>query len=214
MIELWGRKNAYNVQKVVWALAELNLVYTHHDIGSTPGDLETDNFLSKNPHARIPVLLDQGEHIWESNTIVRYLAASYGQEQLWQTSALERSKAERWMDWELATLQPDFIELFWGYYRTPAEQHNLEKINYYQKRCKNHIKKLDSQLSEHLYLAGDSLSIADIACGVSLYRYLTMGLNVEKPNNLMAWYNRLSKREAFKTNIMCPYDELKGRLVF
>ena len=77
MLELWGRKNAYNVQKVTWILAELKLEYVHHDVGSTVGDLESTEFLALNPHARIPVLRDGDAIIWESNSIVRYLAARY-----------------------------------------------------------------------------------------------------------------------------------------
>ena len=76
MIELWGRKNSYNVQKVLWTLAELNLEYSHHDVGSSEGELETAQFLAMNPHARIPVLVDNGSIIWESNSIVRYLSAA------------------------------------------------------------------------------------------------------------------------------------------
>jgi glutathione S-transferase len=64
MIEIWGRKNAYNVQKVIWTLHELGIEYKHHDVGSTPGDLENKAFLSKNPHARIPVLWDKNEYIY------------------------------------------------------------------------------------------------------------------------------------------------------
>jgi glutathione S-transferase len=83
MIELWGRKNAYNAQKVFWALHGLRLECIHHDVGSTPGDLETKEFLSINPHVRIPFVLDKNECIWELNTIIRYLAASYGKNTLW-----------------------------------------------------------------------------------------------------------------------------------
>ena len=135
MLELWGRKNAYNVQKVTWMLAELGLEYVHHDVGSTAGDLDSAEFLALNPHARIPVLKDKDAIIWESNTIVRYLAASYAAGSLWSEDARQRSCAERWMDWELCKLQPDFIDLFWGYYRTPEQQRNNAVIEDSQDRC-------------------------------------------------------------------------------
>ena len=35
MIELWGRKNSYNVQKVLWTLAEIDIEYMHRDVGSS-----------------------------------------------------------------------------------------------------------------------------------------------------------------------------------
>ena len=214
MIKLWGRKNAYNVQKVLWTLHELKFDYIHHDVGSVPVDLETEEFLSRNPHARIPVISDNNELIWESNTIIRYLASSYSHGNLWNTDPVKRSRADRWMDWELATLQPDFIDLFWSYYRTPQDQHDLTAIGTSKKHCESHFQKLDQHLENNKYLAGDSFTMGDIPCATGLYRYLTMGLDVEQPPHVLAWYKRLSQRKAFQQCIVVPYDELKGRIQF
>jgi glutathione S-transferase len=214
MIEVWGRNNAYNVQKVIWVLHELNLEYRHHDVGSTPGDLDSEDFRSKNLHSRIPVLLDQDEYIWESNTIVRYLAYRYSKGVLWQQSPKLRSRAERWMDWELATLQPDFIELFWGYYRTPESECDHLKISASLKRCELHFSQLNQHLKTCPYLAGESFTMGDIPCATSLYRYFSMGLNVEQPKYVLDWYKRLSEREAFQDTIMVSFDELRGRVEF
>lgn len=214
MIEVWGRKNAYNVQKVIWALHELDLEYTHHDVGSKPGDLDSDEFLSKNLHSRIPVLLDQDEFIWESNTIVRYLASTYSKGVLWNENPKSRTRAERWMDWELATLQPDFIDLFWDYYRTPENERDYSKISASQQRCALHFSKLNQHLNKHSYIAGNSFTMGDIPCATSLYRYFSMGLNVEQPEHVITWYKRLSERKAFQKCIMVSFNELKGRVQF
>ena len=211
-MELWGRKNAYNVQKALWILAELQLDYVQHDVGSSPGDLETPEFLALNPHARIPVLKDDGAIVWESNSIVRYLAARYGAGTLCPETALLRSYAERWMDWELAKLQPAFIDLFWGYYRTRPESRNQATIDAAQQRCAQHFQQLDRHLARQPYLAGESFTMGDIPCAVCLYRYFEMGLAVEQPEHVMQWYQRLSARSAFRNSIMIAFDELKGRL--
>lgn len=211
MIELWGRKNSYNVQKVLWTLAELDIEYTHRDVGSKVGDLETPGFLAMNPRARIPVLVDNGSVIWESNTIVRYLSATYGQHFLWPGNSLQRSYADRWMDWELATLQPDFMGMFWGFYRTPESKRDKLQIENSKCHCEQHLEMLNDHLKKNDFLAGDTFSMGDIPPATCLYRYFEMGLEVEKPANVMAWYQRLSKREAFQQTIMTPFDELKGR---
>ena len=114
MLELWGRNNAYNVQKVTWMLAELNLDYRHHDVGSGAGDLDQPEFVQLNPHRRIPVLVDGERVLWESNSILRYLATRYRPGELLPQDPWPRSLVERWMDWELGRLQVDFIDLFWG----------------------------------------------------------------------------------------------------
>lgn len=214
MIKLWGRANAYNVQKVMWALNELNLTYEQIDVGSNPGDLETESFKQLNPHSRIPVLVDNDAVIWQSNTIIRYLINMYGSNDFATTSPIQQSHIERWMDWELATLQPDFIDLFWGFYRTTEANRDDTKIEYHRERCSDHIRQLDQQLETQPYLAGETFSIADICCATSLYRYFEMGIEVDKPKNLMSWYDRMASRPAYRKSIMVPFTELKGRLEF
>lgn len=214
MLELWGRKNAYNVLKVLWMLEELEREYRYVDLGSNPGELETAEYLALNPHARIPTLVDNGAVIWESNSIVRYLAAQYSPGRLWPTQALARSYAERWMDWELSKLQPDFIDLFWGFYRTPEQQRNMVAIGQAQQCCAAHFRLLDEHLKTHAYVAGEEFSMGDIPVATCLYRYFNMGLPVETPEHVASWYRRLSQRAAFRHSIMQPFDELKARVEF
>ena len=214
MIELWGRKNAYNVLKVLWALGELGLDYRHYDVGSSAGELETSEFLALNPHARIPVIRDRRGVFWESNTIVRYLAASRGGDRLYHPDPAARAHAEAWMDWELCKLQPDFIELFWGYYRTPAGQRDEARIEAAAMRLRAHFQLLDRHLQQQPWLGGDKLSVGDIACGVCLYRYFEMGYDVERPEFVMQWYQRLTQRQAYRQSVAQKFDELCGRTEF
>lgn len=214
MIKVFGRRNAYNVQKVLWTISEIGAKYEHVDIGSVKGQLDTPEFLELNPHARIPVLVDGDITIWESNTIVRYLSAKYASGRLWPETPAQRSLADRWMDWELATFQPDFIDLFWGYYRTPPENRDSKSIEQSLARCERHFKMLNTHLGKNPYLGGDSFSMGDIPCGVSLYRYFEMGLSVSRPVNVISWYERLLNRPSFKKYIAVPFEELRGRLEY
>lgn len=214
MLKIWGRRSAYNVQKVLWAVGELGLPYEHFDVGGIVGELDAPEFLAMNPHGRIPVMVNGAIIIWESNSIVRYLGATYGEGTIWVTDPAERSLADRWMDWELATLQPDFLALFWGFFRTPTEQRDPAVLQSSLSRCEEHYRKLDAHLAHQTYLAGATFTMADIPCGTSLYRYFEMGVSVPLLPNLMAWYERLSKRQAFREHIMTPFEELRGQLTF
>ena len=214
MIEIWGRANAYNVQKALWMLRELELEFVHHDLGSVAGELETGAFLRLNPHARIPVIRDGDSVVWESNTILRYLGARYDAGGLWPQDAYRRSLAERWMDWELATLQPDFIDLFWGYYRTPEKARDKDAIAAAARRCERDFEMLDRHLERVPYLGGDAFGIGDIPCAICLYRYFEMGYEVPEPPFVMQWYARLAKRPAYRETVMKAFDELFGRLEF
>ena len=214
MLELWGRANAYNVQKPLWLLAELDLEFTHYDVGSNAGDLETSDFLALNPHARVPVLRDGDAVVWESHTVLRYLANRFNALDIYPEDPLQRSQVERWMDWGHTSLQPAFMDLFWGYYRTPPERRERAFIDTAIDQCRERFEALDRHLKSQAYLAGDDFSLADIACGISLYRYFNLGLDIDEPPRVMDWYQRLSQREAFRNTIMQPFDELEGRLEF
>ena len=76
-LTVWGRGNAFNVQKVLWLVGELALALAHRrvDAGGPFGGLDTPEFLTLNPNGRVPVLQDGGTVVWESHSIIRYLAA-------------------------------------------------------------------------------------------------------------------------------------------
>lgn len=214
MIKIWGRTSAYNVQKVLWTLGELELPYLHIDAGGSAGGLDNAEFLVMSPNGRIPVLADGDVTIWESNSIVRYLCAQYSHGRLWSETPAKRSLAERWMDWELATLQADFLGLFWGFYRTPEALRDQQKIQHALARCEKHFALLDAHLAEQAFLAGEEFTMGDIPVATSLYRYFEMGIPTPEIPNVRRWYGALSERKPFREHIMTSFDSLYGRQTF
>jgi len=118
------------------------------------------------------------------------------------------------MDWELATLQPLFLDLFWGYYRTPEDKRDTQKVNCHLGRCEQFIRILNKHLEHNKYVSGGQFGLGDICVGTCFYRYFNMGLDVEKPEHVVAWYANLSERPQYQNVIQVPFDELKGRLAF
>jgi glutathione S-transferase len=214
MLKIYGRRNSHNVQKVLWLVGELGLDHLQIDAGGPFGGLDEPSYRAMNPHGRVPVIDDDGATIWESHTILRYLAARYGANQgLWSDDAFERSQTDRWMDWTTATLQPDFLHgVFWGFYRTPEDRRNLPLVEAKVKLCGRHFQLIDALIGRNRYLLGDDLALADISIGTCLYRYFN--LEIERPAlaNVEAWYDRLQSRPAFRDHVMIPFDDLFGRL--
>src|SRR6516165_6341751 len=83
MIKIWGRNTSVNVQKVMWAVGELELPHERIDVGGAFGKNKEPAYLAMNPIGLVPTLEeDDGFLLWESNSIVRYLAAKYGARKL------------------------------------------------------------------------------------------------------------------------------------
>jgi len=215
MLKVWGRRSSFNVQKVMWLIGELGLAHEHIDAGGAFGGLDTPDFLAMNPHGRIPVIRDELATVWESHAILRYLAARDNAGRFWSDDPVARAAVDGWMDWSQTSLQPDFpVGVFWGFYRTPEDKRNWPAIRASLARCTRHFEKLERLIEQNPFLVGDTLSLADITAGTSLYRYYE--LEIERPQlpAMERWYRTLQQREAFRQHIMIPFGELRGRLDF
>ena len=97
MLEVWGRNNSFNVQKVLWCCEELEIPFQRYDAGGLYGGTNEDDYLARNPTGLVPTIADGDLTLWESNTIVRYLSAKYGAGSLWPEDPAERALADKWM---------------------------------------------------------------------------------------------------------------------
>ena len=120
MLTLYGRGTSDNVQKVLWALGETGQPFAHVPLGGSYGGLDDPCFAAMNPHRRVPTLKDGDTVVWESDAIIRYVAAKYSYGMLWPVGVSERSRADQWMAWTLAHLYDDSNLLFWLTVRTPG----------------------------------------------------------------------------------------------
>src|SRR5215471_587771 len=109
MLKIWRRRSSFNVQKVLWLIGELGLAHEHIPAGGSFGRLDESPFRALNPHGRVPVLEDGDLAIWESHTILRYLAARYSSGKFWLDDPAARACIEGWMDWSQTSLQTDFL---------------------------------------------------------------------------------------------------------
>ncbi|GGF81296.1 glutathione S-transferase [Azorhizobium oxalatiphilum] len=215
MLKIYGRRNSSNVQKVMWLVGELDLPHEHIPAGGPFGLNDTPEFRAVNPHGKVPVIDHDGCTIWESHTILRYLAATFGAPAFWPQDAGERSLADRWMDWALASLNHAFInEVFWTFYRTPEAQRDWPRIKRGLAACEAHMTLLDRWLADRPFMIGSSLSPADIAVGTPLYRYFN--IDIERPPlpNVEAYYARLTTRPAYAGHVMVDFADLYGRQSF
>jgi glutathione S-transferase len=202
MLKIWGRANSINVQKVLWAANEIGIAYERVDIGGPFGGDREPAYLALNPNGLIPTIEDDGFALWESNSIVRYLAASRNSP-LWPQDPKARAEAERWMDWQLTSL-PGMTVLFWGLVRTPPEKRDPAAIEAARVQTAASWAIVDRHLAGRPFLAGDSFTMGDIPVGAMAYRWLNLPIERPALPNLQAWYQRLAARPPYRTHVMPP----------
>ena len=203
MLRVLGRINSSNVQKVLWCLDELGVPYEREDVGGIFGRNRDRDYLALNPNGLIPTVVDGPHVLWESNTILRYLAASYDTASMWEPDPGRRAEGEKWMDWQLSVLAPGAMTpLFKQHVRTqPAERDPVLMAQALEKAT-HAFSLLNEALLQAPWLGGERFTVADIPCGVLAYRW--MNLPIERPAlpALADWYARLGERAAYRRHVM------------
>jgi glutathione S-transferase len=205
MLTIWGRTSSINVQKVLWCCDELGIAYRRIDAGGAFGVTDSPEYLAMNPNKLVPTIEDEGFVLWESNVIVRYLAAKHGEGTLYPRELHRRFEAERWMDWQATTLWAALRVLFIGLIRTPPEKRDPAVLAEGQRNTERVLDILERHLANHAYVAGDAFTMGDIPVGASAYRWFALSLEKRSDfPNVARWYETLTQRPGFQAHVMQP----------
>ena len=202
MIEVWGRRSSSNVQKVVWTLDELGLPFKRHTVGGGFGGVREPSYLKMNPNGLVPVLQDGDITMFESNAIVRYLAARYGEGSLRPRDAKALALAEQWMEWQQLNVVPLISTIFWNQVRSPPAQRNDKAIAEENARLPGLLAIADQALKSSQWFAGDSFTFGDIVLGVLYWRYSCLDCPKPDTPNIKRWFAALKERPAYQKWIM------------
>ena len=204
MLKLWGRTNSINVQKVLWCIEELGVPYERIDAGLKFGVVDTPEYRRMNPNGLVPTIQDDGFVLWESNAIVRYLAAKHGAGTFWPAEPHARADADRWMDWQCTAFTPAQGPAFHGLIRTAPEKRDMNAIAQSITKAETFAALLDAHLSDRNFMAGDAFSVADIAVGCAAHRWLNLPITREKRPNIDRWHATLQARPATANVLVTP----------
>lgn len=197
---LWGRLNSHNVKKVAWLAIEAGIEHERRDVGGAFGF--PDAYLALNPNRLIPTIEDEGFVLWESNAILRYLAARYAPA-LWPDDPQLRALGDRWMDWQF-TFADAQRDAFLNLVRRAPEDRDQAAIERSAVAAGKLMAILDEQLARRPWLSGEDFGIGDIPMGV--YAHTWFSLPIERPDrpHVAAWYERLKMRPGYAETVMIP----------
>jgi len=196
MVKILGRGTSGNVQKVVWLMEELGQPYTREDYGRQFNNTQTEAYLALNPSGKVPTLVDGDVVVWESNTILRYLCSKLGGEKLYPTDPAARSLAERWMDWQLASLNGPYLAVFKDSKKKEEERGAGFAADV--KELGAQLELLEKGTAGRPWLAGANFSIADICLGPVIDRALAFPVSLPALPGIRAWRDKVVARAAYQ----------------
>ena len=205
--------NTPNGRKITIALAEMGLPYNLHPIKLSAKQNYQPAFTAISPSARIPAIIDpigpdgQPISIFESGAILLYLARKSGL--FLGNSERQRIEVEKWLMWQMGNFGP-----FCGqaeHFATVAPKHQPpEALAYSQSRYIGETARLygvlEAQLDNNPYVAGDFLSIADIAIFPWATGWGVQGQDIAQFPNVENWLRRIAARPAVKHGVMVGAD--------
>ena len=201
MIKVLGKASSINVRKVLWACDEMGIAYEREDWGDGFRSTRSPEFLALNPNGLVPVVVDDGLVLRESNTIVRYLATKHARVDLLPSSPGERAMVEMWMDWQATEFNTAWRYAFQALVRKNPAFNDKAQLAASIQSWTDHIAILDTHLAQTCaFVHGDSFTVADIPIGLSVNRWFMTPIARPAFPAVSDYYERLSQRQAFMTH--------------
>ncbi len=198
MLRILGKPSSINVRKVLWTCAAIGLPADPEPWGSGARSCDDPAFLALNPNAMVPVVVDDGMALWESNTICRYLAGRHGRDDLLPSAPMARAQVEKWMDWQATELNNAWRYAFMGLVRHSAAHTDPAAIAASAAAWNAHMVLLERQLERGgAYVNGESFTLADIVLGLSTNRWRSTPIARPHLPAVEAWFARLGAHAGF-----------------
>jgi len=223
MLTIWGRPTSARTQKVLWALAETGIEFKmilasatmgpngSVDKGNEPyGIVDTLEYRAMNPNGTVPTIKDGDFTLWESNSIIQYLAMKYAPDVMYGDDMETFASASRWMDWEGNVFLPHQHTLVMHLVRLPPEDRDPAQVESARRALLRPLQIIEDQLAQTPFIAGDRFTMGDIPIGIRVHRWFLFDLETPDLPNLKRWYEVIRQRSAFLEHIADPAVHLSG----
>jgi glutathione S-transferase len=201
-MKIYDSKTAPNPRRVRIFVAEKGLQIPYEEVDLVKAVNRGEEFRKKNPSGTVPVLeLDDGTCISETVAICRYLEELYPDPPLMGIDAKDRAIVEMWqrrMELELLLPIADAFrqrhDFFKGKIRQLPEYAEVQKKN-----AEDRLARLNNELANRKFIAGDRYTIADITalCAIDFGRVSKIAIQPDQAN-LARWHAEVSARASAK----------------
>jgi glutathione S-transferase len=191
-ISLFRHPLSGHAHRVELMLSLLNLPTELVFVDLAKGAHKQPEFLAKNPLGQVPVLDDNGTVLTDSNSILVYLATTYGEGRWLPTDAVGAAQVQRWLSIAAGQIasgpaRARLITVFGAPYNAEeviGQSHALLKV-------------IEGELQGRQFLVGAQPSIADIASYTYIAHAPEGNVSLAEYPNIRAWLARIEALPRF-----------------
>lgn len=187
-----------NTLKTLYVLEEIGADYQFCFVDLGKGENRSDAFRAMTPVGKVPVLEHNGEHLFESGTICRYVA-TVEKSPLYPADKLERARVDQWMTYFTCHPGRWLTNLYYEKIIKPAaglgetDQRSCEQSVYF---ANAQLKAVERALEDKDWLANDAFSIAEPFALAYLEQARQVDFDLAPYPRLQNWFERIDAREA------------------
>ncbi len=196
MIKLYDFKLSGNCYKVRLALNQLGVEFTREFVDIFAGEHKLDWFIAENPNAKLPVLVDNGFTIWESNAILLYLGNKFAPNRLYPDDTETYGRVCQWLFFGKTTLDPNLAMARYLTRFVPEDKADHKQLSTYKENSARALEILDNYLRENKFLAG-SYSIADIGCYPYVHTAGEGNISLTPYPSVLEWCQRIESEPGY-----------------
>ncbi|MEA2751231.1 MAG: glutathione S-transferase [Myxococcales bacterium] len=164
-------------------------------------DLKKSDYLAINPNGKVPTLVDGDFKLWESRSMMQYVASKKPGNSLWPNDPKKQADIARWQFWESSHLSKGtgafaFEKLFKKIFmKLDADPVALAAG---EKEWHTFAPVLNAQLESRKWMIGDDITLADFSVGACFSYAEASGLPWDDYKHIKAWWSRLGEIPAWK----------------
>lgn len=187
-----------NTLKTLYVLEELGVDYEFCFVDLLQRENRTDSFLKMNPIGKVPVLEHDGEFLFESGPLCRYVA-SVEKSPLYPADKLQRARVDQWMTYFTCHPGRYLTRLFFEQVlksKAGLGEPDAAACEEAVKFAHQQLKVVDDWLEHTDWLANDALSIADSFALGYVEQVHPIGFPLDDYPRVKAWLERLEARDS------------------
>ncbi len=198
MLKIYGNRRSNNCNKVEYVALLTKTPYEYQEMDFQK-DLKTPEYLRIHPAGKVPAIDDDGFVLFESGAIARHLCRKAGSD-LYPKDGKQRAIVDQWSDFSTIHIGPHLSRIVGAKVFGPRRGLPVDEkaVKEGEEQLARFLPIVEAQLAKHAFLAGETMTLADLTLFSVLAYAKTAGMDLAAYPKLVAWQGKLQGMEFYR----------------